>query len=230
MVIIECQQGDDKWWLERRGIPTGSEFDRIVTSKKGEYAAAAKGYIAKLIADRLDPYYEFRRDEYQTAAMRNGTIMEPRIRKLYEFERMLSVKQVGFCLTDDRRIGCSPDSLVGDDGVLEIKSPQPQTQIRYLLDGILPNEYKCQCHGHLIVTGRKWCDFMSYCNGLPDFVVRIEPDEFTDRMREVIAMFLAEYDAAWSKIESMIPPPPPPVIKDYGRLGTVEQPQYVIAF
>lgn len=209
MRIVDCKQYDGPWWEARRGLPTASAFDRIITAKHGEYASAAKKYIAQLIGEKYDPHYAMR-EEYQTAAMRNGTILEPRVRNLYSLERNCEVQQVGLCLTDDGRFGCSPDSLIDDDGVLELKSPQPNTQVTYILDGVLPKEYRAQCHGHLIVTGRAYCDFFSYCEGLPDFVIRVEADDFTEKMREVMAEFLTDYDAALAKVAALMPPPPPP--------------------
>lgn len=231
MVIVECDQYSPTWWEARRALPTASEFHRIITASKMEYAAGAKSYIYELIADLYNPGYG-PKDSFQTAAMRNGAILEPRIRRLYEFQNMCDVRQVGFCKSDDGRVGCSPDSLVGDDGVLEIKAPEHKTQVAYLLAGVLPPEYRAQCHGHLIVTGRKWCDFVSHAYGLPDLVVRVEPDDFTEKLRECLGEFLNDYDDALAKIREKFGDEPPMPIKteSYGALGTIEVGPYQEAY
>ena len=201
MRVIECDQYSARWWEVRRGVPTASEFSNIITPARGEFSKSAVTYACKLIADRYDGNYG-PQSEFATAAMRTGTVMEPEARRFYEFNRDCEVEQVGFVLTDDGRFGCSPDSLVGDDGVLELKSPKAETHVRYILDGKLPDEYKPQCHGLLIVTGRQWCDFMSYVPGFPKFLIRVEPDVFTDKLRDGLEKFWPLYQEMLSKVES----------------------------
>ena len=199
MKLFTMPQYSAEWWEVRRGIPTASEFGRIITPKKGELATAHDTYINELIAARvaLDP--SFITDRPMTRDMAAGRDMEPEARKWYEMERE-SVLQVGFCTTDDGRFGCSPDGLVGDDGALELKCPTLATHIGYLRDGELPSEYRAQVHGHLIVTGRQWCDFVSYAPGLPAFILRVVPDEFTDKLRSVLNEFHDRYMAALNEL------------------------------
>lgn len=194
MRIVECAQYDQTWWAARRGVPTASEFDCIITPEKAEASKGAFKYICRLIADQYDPDYGYA-EEYVSVAMRNGTLMEPTARDWYQFERKAEVQQVGFCVTDCGRFGSSPDSLVGDDGALELKCPEPHTHVEYLIRGVLPIKYKPQCHGHLIVTGRAWCDFMSYSPGLPSLLVRVFPDEYTDRLRDLLETFWTDYQS-----------------------------------
>ena len=201
MRVVDCKQYSPEWWDVRCGMPTASAFDRICTPAKGEYSKAAAGYIAELIADRYDPMYGVYED-YQSDAMRAGHALEPEARRFYEFDREVDVKEVGFCVTDDGRFGASPDGLPGD-GALEIKSPTHKTQVQYLLAGGLPNEYKPQCHGHLIVTGCDWCDFLSYAAGLPKLLVRVVPDDYTDKLRDCLNRFHDEYIAALEKIRAL---------------------------
>lgn len=153
------------------------------------------GYICQLIADVYDPEYGLA-EEYVSKAMATGTLMEPEARKWYEFQVGRKVQQVGLVSTDDERFGCSPDSLVGDDGVLELKVPTPAIQVGYLIENVLPPKYRPQCHGHLYVTGREWCDFMSYSRGLPPLLVRVVPDDYTKRLGELLEEFWADYQAA----------------------------------
>jgi len=200
--ILTQEQYTPEYWQARCGVPTCSAFSNICTAAKGDYSKSAAGYIAELIAQRYDPDYGMHED-YQSAAMKNGHIIEPEARRFYEFDREAKVEQVGFCITDDARFGGSPDGLVGDDGVLEIKSPTHKTQVEYLLAGTLPDAYKQQCHGHLIVTGRKWVDFLSYCRRLHPLLVRVVPDEYTDRLRECLNRFHEDYQEALSKIDTL---------------------------
>ena len=224
MPEVNCDQYTPAWWEARKGIPTASEFHRIITDVKGEYAAGAKSYIAQLIADKYNPWYPNAND-VQTSSMQNGSIMEPRIRKLYKLERMCELRQIGFWLSEDGRLGCSPDSFADEDGVLEIKAPEPHTHVTWLLAGTLPKQHRAQCHGHLIVTGRKWCDFVSHCDGFPDLVVRVEPDLYTEQLRECLGEFLRDYDDALEKIAARFDEPVMPLptkTESFGALGTLD--------
>lgn len=193
MRVIECQQYSDAWYAARRGIPTASNFGSVLTAKQGKPAAAAEGYIHRLIGERFDAAYP-REEDCPSPSMRWGTATEPLARDWYSLARDRQVRQVGFCVSDDGLLGCSPDGLVDEDGGLEIKCPTPATHVRYLLEGELPPEYRCQVHGSLIVTGRAWWDFLSYCPGLPEFVVRTFPDEFTEQLRQALVEFCARYE------------------------------------
>lgn len=198
MKVYTCDQYSDEWWRLRRGVPTASEFSCIITPKERKYSAQSVPYIHRLIADRFDQTYGHP-DEYASKAMINGAVMEPETRRFYEFERGVDVQQVGFCLGDDGRFGCSPDSLVADDGLLEIKRPLAHTQVKYLLTGGVPPEYVAQCHGELIVTERKWIDFLSYAPGLPHLLVRVEWDDYTDALKKAMEQFWTNYQNTLAK-------------------------------
>jgi hypothetical protein len=201
--VIDCDQYTPEWWNARRGVPTASEFARIVTPAKGDYSKQAEGYICQLIADLYDPFYG-QQEDYVSAAMKNGTMMEPEARFFYEMKRNVEVAQVGFCLSDCGRFGCSPDALVGDDGGLELKSPQASTQVAYLLaGGGLPDTYKPQVHGSMVVTGRRWWDFMSYHRQHKPVLVRVEWDDYTDRVAQSLDRFAGELDEAKKLIAAM---------------------------
>lgn len=201
MIITTAEQYTPEWWSARRGVPSASNAAKVFTSQ-GKASASQSQYIADLIAEQYDPAYG-NKDEYQTAAMRNGSLMEPEARAYYEFDRGLSVDEVGFCTTDDGRFGCSPDGLIGDEGGLECKSPQHNTQVKYLLADKVPAEYVPQVHWSLIVTGRKWWDFISYARGLPKLVKRVEPDDYTKAMRAEMERFWKKYQAALEQIRGM---------------------------
>lgn len=203
MRVIACHQYSPEWFYHRCGIPTASEFDSIITPAKGEQAKWDT-YIHRLIADLYRPDYGIAED-YVSTAMENGSLIEPEARDWYAFQTGNKVEQVGFCTTDDGRFGCSPDALVGDDGVLELKCPEPHTHVGYLLAGVLPPKYRPQCHGHLIVTGRAWLDFMSFSNGLPPLLVRVKPDEYTEKLRTLLDGFWTAYQHTLA----LMPEPPP---------------------
>jgi hypothetical protein len=196
--IIDCKQGTLEWLQARRGIPTASQFDRILTPKTMKLSAAADDYICELIGDmlRLTPPAA---EGYLSPAVQHGIETEAEARRWYSLEADADVQQVGFVLSDDGRFGCSPDGLVGDDGGLELKCPQPKHQIKYLLAGTLPDEYRAQVHGSLIVTGRAYWSFASYCPGLPPLLLRIEPDEYTARLREALDQFHTRFQAMLAK-------------------------------
>jgi hypothetical protein len=190
------------WWNARRGIPTSSEFHRIITASTMKAAAAQESYLYDLIAERYAPIWPIP-DDRMSKEMRYGVDTEPHARAWYEFDRNETVRQVGFCLSDCGRYGASTDGLVGEDGVLELKCPKLSTHARYLIEGVLPSEYRAQVHGELLVTGRRWCDFVSYTDGLPPFVVRVEPDEFTAALAVELDRFCNRLEAAVADIEQI---------------------------
>jgi hypothetical protein len=199
--VIKCEPYDLTWWDSRRGVPSTSDFGNIITPKKQEFAAAARGYAIQLIADKFDGNYG-PQSEFQTQAMREGHRMEPEARNYYEFHHDCELTPVGFVLSDCGRFGSTPDSLVGDEGLLEIKNPTAKVQVDYLLDGGLPAEYAPQAHGQLIVTGRQWVDFLSYSPGLPKLLVRVTPNEFTEKLRGYLEQFWTLYQDLLGKIEA----------------------------
>lgn len=201
MRVVDCQPYDAKWWEVRRGVPTASEFGSIITPKKAEFAAAAKTYACKLIADKYDGNYGPQSD-FQTWAMREGHRVEPEARAFYEFQRGLDVQQVGFIFDDQERFGCSPDSLVGDDGGLEVKHPEAKTHVQWLLAGGIPAEHKPQVHGCMIVTGRDWWDFLSYVPNFPKLLVRVERDDYTKKLEECLEEFWPMYQEMLKRVEA----------------------------
>lgn len=200
MKIHDCQQGSREWFALRRGVPTASNFGKLITAKTGKLSASADDYICELIAELH--FLGAHEDPPVSAAMRHGIDCEPEARKWYSLDKNQDVKQVGFCMDDDGRYGCSPDGMVGDDGLLELKCPQGKTQVAYLLDGGLPSEYRAQVHGQLIVTGRQWCDFLSYCPGLPPLLLRVEPDEYTDQLRKALVVFWERFQKLLTQIQN----------------------------
>lgn len=198
MKTYDFPQNSPEWYAVRRGIPSASRFHQIATPAKGILAAAHTTLICELIAETLtdEPVQE----PLTNYAIRRGNELEPEARRWLEFEADLDVQKVGFCTTDDGGLGCSPDGLIGDDGGLELKCPLPKTHVGYLLAGTLPDEYKPQVHGSLIVTGRSYWRFVSYCPGLPALNIVVEPDAYTQTLRDTLAEFLARYADARDRI------------------------------
>lgn len=205
MLIFECEQRSPEWFAARKGVPTASQFDRILTPATGKPSSSQRDYICELIADSLSHAAAGPKDEYISPAMRNGIITEPEARNWYEMECGLDCRRVGFCVTDCGRFGMSPDALVGEDGGLELKCPTGKVHASYLLGGVLPNEHKVQVHGELLVSGRRWWDFVSYHPGMEPFRIRVTPDGYTELLRKELENFWTAYQNALLKIRGDAP-------------------------
>lgn len=175
MIILEMEQGSPEWLDARVGIPTASQFSRIITAKTRKASSQAAGYLHEKSAEYMlgEPL-----DNFKSQFMERGNKIEKEARKWYEFETNNDVREVGFCLRDDRLVGCSPDGLVGDDGVLEIKCPGAKQHVAYMdkPEGLL-DAYRTQVQGILWLTCRQWCDIVSYNPGMQSVIYRAERDE-----------------------------------------------------
>jgi putative phage-type endonuclease len=167
-------QNSPEWLIARLGIPTASRFDEIITTA-GVASKSAKKYMYSLAVERITRVKE---ESYQNATMQRGIEMEAEARQAYEIITGSEVKEVGLCYPNEKKLyGASPDGLIGDDGCLEIKSPTSAVHVEYLLGNALPTAYFQQTQGQLLVTGRKWCDFMSYFPGVMPLIIRVTPDK-----------------------------------------------------
>lgn len=221
MQVVDCIQGTESWFEARLGIPTASEFKRIVTPAKWQYASGAKSYIYELI-DQLHFPGKYIGGGYSNLDMDRGTYLEPEARRYFEFDFDCEVRTVGFCKTDDGRLGCSPDGLIGEDSGLEIKSPDSKTQWAVLDAGVIPPDHLAQIHGNMIVTGRKSWNYISYCPGCPPLVDKVEWNEKTEFLKAALDKFWDDYQATLAKIKNMQIPLPTREV-DYGELGTIEE-------
>ncbi len=195
MVYHSVVQGSDAWLRLRLGIPTASEFDRIITPKKWEptSGAARRCYQIKLLTELI---LDGPLDGPTTPAMLHGKDWEPKARAAYEMQEGCDVEDCGFCTLDDGSAGASPDAFVGDEGSLEIKCPErPEIHVGYLLSPESFSEaHWVQVQGQLFITGRKWTDLVSYFMGVPMARVRIEPHpEFQKKLDVALKSFLAEF-------------------------------------
>lgn len=199
MRILECEQKSPEWYAARCGIPTASEFGNIITPKRGDYAAAADVYVNELIDEIVRPNAD--RGWEGNRHTRRGNFLEPEARELYAFMHDdVDLQPIGFIVSDDGTMGCSPDSLVNPDGGLELKCPDGPTHVKWLRAGGIPDEHKPQVHGCLIVTGRPWWDFMSYCPGYAPLIVRVAPDEYTAKLAAHLIRFKNHLDEAKAQI------------------------------
>ena len=201
MYTLDVEQLSEEWFAARCGIPTGSNFDKIVTSR-GAPSTQSKQYMYKLAGETIIGIKE---ETYQNAAMQRGIEIEPEARGLYELMNDVEVDLVGLCYPDEHRdFSCSPDGLVGEEGGLEIKCPLIHTHVEYLLNGKLPTKYVQQVQGSMLISGRKWWDFMSYYPGLKPLVVRVERDEkFIAKLKSELDKFCNELKAVVQKLKEL---------------------------
>ena len=174
MIHHKVTQGTDAWLNLRAGIPTASSFHRIITPKTLKLSAQADDYMNWLLAEWI---LGMPIEGPQTEWMERGQQMEDEAVKFYALERDAEPKGAGFFTTDDGMIGASPDRLVGEDGLLEIKCPAPQTHVAYMRGHGVDEKYVTQLQGQLWVSERAWVDIQSYAPGFPTVIVRVERDE-----------------------------------------------------
>lgn len=171
--ILDCPQGSDAWFAARLGIPTASEFKTLLGVKKdARDKVTRQTYMRKLAGEILTGRPA---ESYTNVHMERGHEQEDEARKLYAFMTDAEPQRVGFIRSGQK--GCSPDSLIGENGGLEIKSALPHIQIERLEKNELPSEHRAQVQGSLWIAEREWWDFVSYCPGLPLLVVRVHRDD-----------------------------------------------------
>lgn len=197
--ILDCEQCSPDWYSARLGLPTASEFSTVLAKGKGGAESLTRSrYLRTLAAEIItgEPGEAFESD-----AMRRGKAMEAEARRFYAFMHDVEPELVGFIRNGDT--GCSPDALVGPDGLLEIKTKRGDILIEVLLKGELPPEHKAQVQGALWVAEREWIDFVAYWPGLPLFVKRCFRDEpYIAVLAEEIARFNAELAEIVRKIRN----------------------------
>jgi hypothetical protein len=175
-VFNELEQGTDEWLAARCGIVTASVVGQLITPKTIKPAVndTSRGLVATLAAERITGHVE---PIQANAAMERGTLDEPYAREIYS-EHHAPATEVGFMVRDDWgfKLGYSPDGLVGDDGLIEIKSRNQKIQLSTILADEVPLANMAQCQAGLLVSGREWIDYVSYSGGMPLYVKRVLPD------------------------------------------------------
>lgn len=201
MIIHNVEQGSDEWHEVRKGVITGSDFSKILTAKTMKISSQADELENRIIAEILtgEESSGFKGNEYTE----RGHELEPDAASMYEMLTGNTVEIVGFVTNDEGTIGCSPDRLVGEYGLLEIKCPAAHTHIKSLLENSVGDEHKPQIQGQLLITGRKWCDAFSYHPTLPPSIVRVERDEeYIAKLSEALDFVQANIKAKIQSIRS----------------------------
>jgi predicted phage-related endonuclease len=196
------EQGSPEWHGLRRGVLTSTAIRTLITPT-GKLADNDKtrAHVYEVAAQRINGRTE---DTYMSFDMMRGHTEEILARELYA-QHYEPVSECGFVVNDSLGfpVGYSPDGLVGEDGVIEIKSAKAKIQVQRIADGVIPTEHIAQVQTGLWVTGRQWCDFISYSNGMKMMVVRVNADPayhalieaaakaFEAKVAEVIAAYTA---------------------------------------
>lgn len=191
MKIHEVAQGTPEWHALRLGIPTASNFDKLITTK-GEPSKSRTKYLYQIVGERLSGTKE---EGYTNAHMERGIQLESEARSFYEVVTGNEVQTCGFVTNDEVAFGCSPDGLVGSEGLIEIKCPSMAVHVGYLADNKAPTDYFQQLQGQLFVTERKWVDFISYYPSIPPLIIRVEKDvEFCNKLKVELERFAKDAD------------------------------------
>ena len=190
--IIDCEQGTPEWFAARLGIPTASEFSTVLASgKAGAESKMRRTYMLKLAGEIItgEPM-----ERISNAAMERGHEMEPDARNLYALVHDADPELIGFIRNGQK--GCSPDALIGANGLLEIKTKAPHLHIDALIRDSFPAEHVAQCQGALWVSEREWIDLAVYWPKLPLFVKRAYRDEaYIARLSDAVDAFNGELSA-----------------------------------
>lgn len=193
--IFDCEQGSSEWLRCRLGVPSASNFSAILAKGEGK---TRRSYLYKLAAERLtgEPT-----ESYTNPYMERGKIMEDEARDLYAFLCDEPLTRVGFIKNCD--VGCSPDSLVGNKGGLEIKTQRGDLLIDTLLKDEFPPEHKAQVQGNLLVSEREWWDLCVYWPRLPLFKKRVYRDDvYIDMLEKELQRFLGDLDSTVASLRT----------------------------
>jgi len=191
------EQRSDEWFSARLGKVTASKLSDVVAStRSGSESAYRRTYRLQLVTERLTGK---RTEIFVNQAMQHGIDTEDEARNFYVFKHD-DVEETGFVDHPTIKMaGASPDGLVGDDGLIEIKCRQPQNHTETLISHQIPSRYKLQMYWQMACTGRKWCDYVSYCPSFPDelkmVVIRLEwNDKQIALLEEEVIKFLTEVE------------------------------------
>ena len=207
IAATEIEQGTPEWHQLRLGCVTGSRVADVLAKIKSGEAASRSDYRTDLVIERLTGKPT---DFFVNTAMQHGIEQECFARIKYEEMFELFVQQIAFVKHPTIEFfGASPDGYVGINGLLEIKCPNSKTHIKYLNDGKPPSKYIPQMQCQMAVTGRKWCDFVSFDPRMPDgldfFVVRLERDEEYIKAMEVeVQQFLLEVEQELTQLRKKL--------------------------
>jgi putative phage-type endonuclease len=198
-------QGSQEWLAMRAGKVTASRVADVIAKTKTGYGASRANYAAQLVAERLTGKAA---EMYVSKEMQHGTECEPQARAAYEFDRSAEVAEVAFVthptISD---AGASPDGLVSDDGLIEIKCPNTSTHIETLLSSQIPDKYIVQMQWQMACTAREWCDFVSFDPRMPEAmqlcILRVQRDPVRiAELEDAVRRFLAEVSLTVSSLQA----------------------------
>jgi len=197
------EQRTEEWFRERMGKVTASRIADVMARTKSGYGASRKNYMTELLVERLTGERE---ESYINAAMQRGIDEEPIARTEYELDRGVLVEEVGFVPHPSIEMsGASPDGLVGDDGMVEIKCPNTATHVETIIMKSVDRKYLLQMQWQMTCTGRAWCDFVSFDSRMPAelamVVIRVPRDE---AMIEEITREVTDFLADLATLESQV--------------------------
>ena len=194
MKILDHVQGSSEWWAARAGVPTASEFGRIITPVEGK-RAKWDSYLAEKVAEAVG----WRKVEFRGSPdIERGKMLEAEARRWLAFELGEDIEECGFCVSDCGRYGASPDGLIYEPCEnlpacipVELKCPDLHTLIKWRMAGGLPSEHKCQVHGEMWVTGADHCWFAAYADheAIANLLVKVERDDFTEKLGAEVEAF-----------------------------------------
>lgn len=198
MEIFNCAQGSPEWFAARAGIPTASQFATVMASGRGGgESKTRRTYLLKLAGEILtgEPM-----DSFSNHHMERGHEMEPEARRFYAFQNDVEPELVGFIRNG--QVGASPDSLVGANGLLEIKTKLPHLLLDVILKGEFPADHRAQCQGQLWIAEREWIDLVCYWPKMPPFIQRAHRDEaYIKQISDAVDQFNTELAEIIARLE-----------------------------
>jgi len=201
IIIDSFDQRSPEWMTARAGNPGASSISKIITNS-GEVSKQRADYLYQLAGELITGKCE---EGFQSQAMLNGMEREAAARALFEMIYGVEVRQAALVYKDEFKLfHCSPDGLVGENAVLELKNPLLKTHVRYLLDGKLPADYFGQCMMSLYVTERELCYFMSAYAGMPPLILEVRRDDrFISLLAKALSDFAADLILTVRKLEAL---------------------------
>jgi len=200
------EQRTDEWFRARAGKVTASRVADIIAKTKSGYSTTRDNYMAELICQRLTGTVG---ESYQNAAMAWGTNTEPFARAAYVSAKGTGVEEIGFVPHPTiEKAGASPDGLIGEDGLIEIKCPMTNTHMNMILEQEIPTKYHVQMQWQMACTGRQWCDFVSFDPRMPEhmqlYIHQVKRDQkMIDNLEAEVIKFLKEMDDKIEKLNSL---------------------------
>ena len=195
--LIKAEQRSDGWFEARLGRATASKFADIMATTRSGYSMKRSNYATELALERLTGLQP---ENYTSAPMQWGIDNEDTAALIYSLKTGNTVDETGLWVHDELMAGASPDGLVGDDGLIEIKCPNSATHLSTLVTGKVPSQYIAQVQGQMWITGRKWCDFISYDPRMPEnaqmIIIHVKrDDDYIEGLQIQVREFLIEVEA-----------------------------------